>query len=109
MEDITMNFDQQDIESTKGLAWLSYLGLLFLIPMLVNKESAYTKFHVNQGLALFIANIVVGVITPIPFIGWIAGSICGVACFVFEIMGIVFALQGKAKRLPIIGKIELIK
>lgn len=109
MEDITMNYEQQDIDSTKGLAWLSYLGILFLIPMLVNKDSAYTKFHVNQGLILFITNIIIGAVSMIPILGWIVGGIAGIATFVFAIMGLVNAVSGKAKKLPIIGKFEIIK
>lgn len=123
MEDITMNYEQQDIDATKSLAWLSYLGILFLIPLLVNKDSAYTKFHVNQGLLLFIADVAIGVIAGIggilaviPFIGWLlallislASGAAGIAVFVFMIMGIVNSLQGKAKKLPVIGNFEIIK
>lgn len=123
MEDITANFTQEDINDTKGLSCLSYLGLLFLVPMLVNKDSAYTKFHVNQGVVIFIAEIALsilgmckGFLRHIPAVGWLLSMLLGlcisaasIALTVFAVMGIVNALQGKAKKLPVIGNFELIK
>lgn len=113
MNDETYKFDPNDIRATNSLAWLSYLGIFFLIPMLVNKNSPFTKFHVNQGIvlliALIIANVVGAIAAFIPFIGWIVYPLLSVAMFVLAILGIVNAAQGKAKRLPIIGNIEIYK
>lgn len=113
MTDETNKFDQNDIEATKSLAWLSYLYLLFLVPMLVNKNSAYTKFHVNQGIVFFIlaivANTIAAFISWLPFIGGIAFGVIELGLFALMIIGIINAFQGKAKRLPIIGNIELYK
>lgn len=112
-------YEQNDIESTKGLACLSYLGILFLIPMLVNKNSPYTKFHVNQGIVLLIAEIILGVASGlirfalglIPFIGGIIanllGIVIGLVCLAFIILGIVNAAQGRAQELPVIGSIRI--
>lgn len=105
---MTQQFTQEDIEATKGLAWLSYLGIFFLIPMLVNKDSAYTKFHVNQGIVLCIIVFALGIITAIPFIGLI-GLLAYPVALVFAIMGIVNACQGQAKPLPLIGSIQIYK
>lgn len=128
MEQTTTAYAPEDIQATKGLAWLSYLGIFFLIPMLSNKDSGYTKFHVNQGIVLLIVEIVYGVVAAI--LNAIAGALIfvsvglaailaivfnliiaaiGVALFVFAIMGIVNAAQGNAKELPIIGKIRILK
>ena len=51
-EDTTGEYDAQDIQNTKGIAWLSYLGVLVFIPMFTNKESKFTRFHVRQGVTL---------------------------------------------------------
>ena len=59
------------------------------------------------------ASVVTGIITIIPFVGWVLGPILGFAVSIFElvlmIMGIVNAAQGQAKELPLIGKISLLK
>lgn len=106
-------FAQQDVEATKGLAWLSYIGILFLVPMLVNKDSQYTKFHVNQGIVLFIFEIVAGIasgiLSFIPFIGWMISGLLSLALLVLAILGIVNSLQGNAKPLPVIGNIVIYK
>ncbi len=113
MNDETSRFDPQDIQANKGLCILSYLWLLFLVPMLVNKNSPFTKFHVNQGIVLFIFCIIISIIskivTWIPIIGWMIGSVIWIVELILVIMGIVNAAQGEAKRLPIIGNIDLYK
>jgi uncharacterized membrane protein len=101
-------FDPADIEKNKTMAGLAYL--IFFLPLIVCPDSKYGKFHANQGLLLFIAavagNIVLGII---PIIGWILMPIYGLGILVFAIMGLINGLGGKAKRLPIIGKFNIIK
>lgn len=95
---------------------LGYVGILFLIPLLAGK-SEFTRFHANQGLVLFLAEIVIGIvagiISVIPFVGWIIGGILsgvvGLASLIFMILGIVSAAQGEMKPLPVIGGIKIIK
>ena len=50
-----------DVQQSKGIAWLSYMGLLFLIPMFVRRQSDYTRFHVKQGVTLFAVELAYGV------------------------------------------------
>lgn len=114
-------FAPDDIQKTKGLAWLSYLGILFLIPMLVNQNSPYTKFHVNQGIVLFIADLILYVAVSIvsfilgfiPIIGIILSALLylavSIVILIFVILGIVNAVQGQAKELPVIGKFRILK
>lgn len=45
----------------------------------------------------------------VPIIGWIAGSIIELLTFVLGIMGVVSAASGKAKPLPIVGGIKILK
>lgn len=107
--DTTNEFDAADIENSKILSLFSYLGILFLIPLLACKDSKFAKFHVNQGIILFIAGLIMGVIACIPLIGWIIGGLWSIVDLIFVIIGIVNAVTGKAKELPIIGKFRIIK
>jgi uncharacterized membrane protein len=105
-------FTQEDIEDNKVMAALAYI--LFFLPLIVCPESAYGKFHANQGLVLLIVSvggsIVLGIISAIiPFIGWIVQLIFSLAVLVFAILGIVNALNGKANKLPLIGEITILK
>jgi uncharacterized membrane protein len=93
-------------DKDKGMAALAYLGILLLIPLLAKKDDSFVKFHVQQGLVLLVAGVVWWVIELIlaftffwliiAFIGW-------VLLLVLMIMGIVNAVNGVEKSLPIIG------
>lgn len=97
-------------------AALAYLCPLWLIGLLASpeKDSAFVKNHVNNGILLSIASVVVGPIGVfmgyfIPFVGWIFGSVLPVAVFVVAILGVVAAVQkeyftifGLADRLQIV-------
>ena len=87
---------------TRILAACSYMSWLFLLPLLLKKDDDFVRFHLNQGLALFIAGC----------LKWFIGGLAGVlwlAIFVLCIIGIVGALNGKEKRLPFVGDVKLIK
>lgn len=99
---------------------LSYIGILVLVPLLAGKTQ-FARFHANQGLVLFIADIILGVmisittlvLSPLGVIGAILGGIVsgvfGLCVFIMIIMGIINAANGEMKPLPIIGGITLIK
>lgn len=103
-------YDQEDIEKNKIIAGLSYIWILFFLPLVACPDSKFGRFHANQALVLFIistaGSIVLGII---PILGWILLPFFGIACFVFMILGIVNGVTGKAKELPLIGTIKIIK
>ncbi len=111
--DTTAEFDQEDVQKNKVMAVLAYFGLLFLVTLLAAKDSQYAKFHTNQGVVLWIAGIVVsvvsGILVFIPFIGGLIATLISLVMFALTILGIVNAATGKAKELPVIGKFKLIK
>lgn len=47
-----MGTEDKAIQEAKSLVWMSYIGLLFLIPLLVLKDNRFAKFHAKQGLVL---------------------------------------------------------
>lgn len=89
-----------DVEQNKGIAAISYIWILFLVPLLTKKDSDFAKYHAKQGLVFFIFSTIVGFIAFIPVIGWILL----IVDFVFFIMGLINALGGKKQPLPVIGK-----
>ena len=105
--DTTSEYDAQDIEKNKVMAVLAYI--LFFIPLLAAKDSKFARFHTNQGLVLFLGGIIASVVAVIPVIGWIIAPIAGLVITVLAIIGILNALNGKAKELPVIGKFKILK
>ena len=105
--DITDQFDKDDIEKNKVMGLLAYI--LFFIPLLAAKDSPFARYHANQGLVLFLAAILSSVILIIPILGWIIAPILSILITVLAVIGIINALNGKAKELPIIGKFKILK
>lgn len=101
----------EDIENLKVIAAVGYLGILFLVPYLTNPKSEFAVFHANQGLILFILAAAVNIIGSIvPFIGWfIVAPLGNILVLVLFIVGIVNALQGQMKRLPLVGGFDILK
>ena len=86
----------------------AYLGLIFWLIGFLAGDKEEAKFHLNQGLVLLIANLILGVLAVIPIVGIIAG-IASFVCFIFAIIGIVNACKDEEKPLPLIGSIQLLK
>ena len=91
-------------QKTNLIALLSYLGILFIIPLLVAKDDEFVKFHVKQGITLFVGEIITGVVSVVPIIGWLFGMVAGIFWLVLSVMGILNVLSGKRQELPLIGK-----
>lgn len=117
--DTTTAFNNADIEQNKVMAILSYLSFLVLVPLFAVKNSPFARYHTNQGLVLFIVEVIIGVIYNVlrwilPYgllwrtVGWIY-SLCSLGFLVLTVIGIINVVNGRKKKLPIIGDIKLIK
>ena len=54
-----LEVDAEDADKNKIFGILAYLGILCLIPILVAKDSPFAKYHANQGLVLFLLEIII--------------------------------------------------
>ena len=106
--DTTEEFTKEDIEQNKVMAVLAYI--LFFIPLLAAKNSPFARYHANQGLILFLLAIIGGpALSLIPVLGWILAPILSILITVLAVIGIINAVNGKAKELPLIGKFRILK
>lgn len=109
-------------QNDKILSVFGYFGILFLIPLFAGNNSQFTRYHANQGLLLFILDIILYVIALIigGVIILVSGfqavlavplimSLVSLVVMIFAIIGIVHAAQGEMKPLPVIGGFTLIK
>lgn len=100
-------------KGNKLLAAISYVWILCIVTILCAKDDAFARYHANQGLVLLIANIAAGVVGVIlafiPVVGMIISYAISIVLFVFMILGIVNAVKGEMKPLPLIGGISIIK
>lgn len=102
---------QNDIEQNKVLAGIGYIGILFLVPLLAAKDSPFAQYHAKQSINLFIVGFIGAVVGGIiPILGWlIITPIVSIAWLILAIMGLVSALNGEKKELPIVGALKIVK
>jgi uncharacterized membrane protein len=108
----------EDAEKNKIFGILAYLWILCLVPILAAKDSPFAKYHANQGLVLFILEIVLWIgisvlsvvfsMIGLGFLTFFLGLI-HLLPLVLLILGIINAAAGKCVPLPIIGGIKLLK
>ena len=107
--DRTANFDREDAKRTNILSALCYVSFfMIIIALLLEPNSKFLRYHINQSLLVSIFGIVIGVVAIVPFIGWLASVVGAVMAVVFTVMGVVRAYKCEAKDLPIIGKYTIV-
>ena len=109
----------------KTLALEAYLGLLVLAPLFGARKSTFVRFHTNQGIVLCAISIVLSMLIGFNWLimaaadalwlsiilGLFNGLYGLVSCGVIAlaVIGIINALKGRMKKLPIIGKFKFLK
>lgn len=115
--DSTNEFNPKDIEQNKVMAVLAYLGILVLVPIFAAKESKFARFHANQGLILCIIGIILYfAVVILMSISMKLAAILSLFLWLIElgilvlaIIGIINAVKGRAKELPLVGKYRILK
>lgn len=88
-------FTPQDIEENKFMAALSYLSILVIIPIVVNKKSPFIEANVKQGIVLLIISVLAALVR-IPVL-W---KLVSLAVLVVAIMALIDTLRGKFWAIP---------
>lgn len=93
------------------LTYITIIGFIIAIVMHSSKKSALGAFHLRQGLGLFITCIVIWI--PGVIISFIPGinllmvllwPLVGISLFVLWIMGLIAAVNGQQKPMPVVGE-----
>jgi uncharacterized membrane protein len=117
-----LEVDPDDAEKNKIFGIIAYLGILCLVPIFAVKNSPFAKYHANQGLVLFLGEIVIAI--GLAVIDGIFGfvlpsSVLGIITFIFSliwlvplaltVLGIINAAGSKCVPLPVIGGVKILK
>lgn len=86
-----------DSKTTGIVAYITWIGLVIA---LVAGDREGAKFHLNQALVIWLASLP----TFIPCIGWI----WGIFVFVCWVMGLIAAINGEEREVPLLGQIHLL-
>ncbi|MBT3193623.1 MAG: hypothetical protein HN341_13825, partial [Verrucomicrobia bacterium] len=87
---------------------LGFLGLPFFLIPLIMRNNTYSLYHAKQCLMIWLVGMAGGMISSVLVavfcLGVITGMALGVFILVVEILGIINAVNGEMKPLPVIGK-----
>ncbi|MBQ9123900.1 MAG: hypothetical protein IJY10_10495 [Lachnospiraceae bacterium] len=99
-----------DKKVTGIVAYFTLIG--WLIAYLAGDKNG-AKFHLNQALVLAIAEIVLGfvggILGLIPIIGGLVSFVLSVLLFICWVLGLVGAIKGEEKPVPVVGGIKILK
>lgn len=116
----TPDVTEEDVKRCGLWSILAYIGPLFLLTLLVKKDSPLARFHANQGLLLFLFELVCGLVVGLGFL-LLQGLYTAMAVvqvirgfavlftLMFMVVGFSNAAKGQAAPLPILGHVTLIK
>ena len=103
--------DPKEIEDGKPFAILSYalnfVGLPFFLVPLIMRNNEFSLYHAKQNLMLWLVGIVGGVISGVLIalcVGLLLFPLLTIFLLVLNIIGLINAIKGEAKPLPVIGK-----
>lgn len=111
MANETPNTGAMDGKTIAIISYITFIGWIVSYVMYSNNKSQLAIYHIRQSLGLFITGfalyIVMFIFLFIPILGWIISIIiwvCLVALFVLWIFGLVSAINGQEKPVPVIGE-----
>lgn len=90
----------------KTIAIISYLTLIGLIIAFVmnnDKKELFASFHIRQSLGLTLTSLALSLINIIPILGWIVSIVGFFVLLYMWIVGLLNAINGKYKTVPILG------
>lgn len=92
---IKSNFDDSKI-----FAILSYLWILFLVPLIFKHDNEFVQFHAKQGMVLFGCWLIGWLFFWLPLVGFFLY----LAIIILSAIGIVAAFQGRYWEMPVLGR-----
>jgi uncharacterized membrane protein len=97
------NSAQHHPEQKTGIALLSYIGPLILVPFLLAKDDIFVKFHIKQGLLLIIGEVAAWMLAMMFWPLFPLAQIANIFFLVLAVVGIIRAARGETKELPFVG------
>ena len=86
------------------VSYLTWIGWIIAIIIHGNNKSVFGAYHLRQSLGILLTGVALGFVSWIPFLGWVVGFLGFIMLLVFWIMGLISAVNGEAKPVPILGE-----
>ncbi|MFT5167006.1 MAG: putative membrane protein [Saprospiraceae bacterium] len=86
------------------IAYITLIGWLISAFILNKPKQPLCNFHIRQALGINLLFIVSGFVSIIPVLGWIAGAVGYILAIVLWVIGLIAAIQGEQKEVPVLGQ-----
>lgn len=105
--DFTGQIRRADIKKAKVSSVIGYI--FFFVPMIMHGENQFARFHCNQSiLNLALSTVVAVLLSLIPYVGPYLMALQELLCIIWMIRGMIYAAQGKAISIPLVGWITIL-
>ena len=105
--DFTEQIRPKDIKKAKVSSVIGYI--FFFVPMIMNDDNQFARFHCNQSiLNLALSTVIAVLISLIPYIGPYLIALQEVLCIIWMVRGMILAAKGKAISIPLVGWITVV-
>ena len=89
-------------KTTAIISYLWIIGLVIAFIMNNDKKNSFASFHIRQMIGLSILSIINSFILA-RFIGYYVTGAIGLVLLVLWIIGLIGAVQGEEKKIPVLG------
>lgn len=93
-------------DNGKTVAIIAYITLVgWIIALIMNNgnKTALGSFHIRQSLGIMCVGVILAFISGIIGI-WILSTIINLSLLVFWLLGLISAVQGEMKPVPVLGE-----
>ncbi len=90
-------------KNTAIIAYITIIGLIIAFILNSDKKNEFARYHIRQSVGLALTGLALGVIGMVPILGWII-DLFGIFVLLFMwITGLINAINGSEKPVPILG------
>ena len=93
------------INEGKTIAIISYITIIgTIIAFIMNndKHNSFAAFHIRQAIGLALLGVSVSILRNYISLGFV-GNLLGIGVIVLLVIGLIGAIQGEEKRVPLLG------
>mgnify|MGYP001077169786 FL=1 len=97
--------NDQTVQDGKLMAIISYItviGTFVAFIMNQNKHNLFASFHIRQTVGIFLVGLIVNFLRRFTNFDWL-DMILGIGVFILWIIGLIGAIQGEEKKVPLLG------
>ena len=99
------NYTVNEGKTMAIISYITWIGTLIAYFMNNDKRNTFASFHIRQSFGLAVISLINTFVLIQMFNTMTEGMFIGLAIFILRIIGLVGAVQGEEKKIPLLGDI----